>query len=241
MKSFLIALQFLTTLPVKLKNIKEKELPASVTWYPVAGLVIGALLALSFFLLSKVFMFLIPPILVVGVYLLLTGALHLDGFADTVDGIYGGRTKKDIFRIMEDSATGAKGVAWVVFILLFKIIILITLSVGDKIYPALFLFPILGRYAITILMKYSPYAKENGLGKVYCGNITNAQFVIINAFTLLLSVFFGLPGLAAFIGVVITAVIIIKYMSKKLGGVTGDVFGFTVEIAEIVALLILAI
>ena len=54
MKSFLIALQFLTTLPVKLKNIKEKELPGSVTWYPVAGLVIGALLALSFFLLSKV-------------------------------------------------------------------------------------------------------------------------------------------------------------------------------------------
>ncbi|MFH1074528.1 MAG: adenosylcobinamide-GDP ribazoletransferase [Candidatus Firestonebacteria bacterium] len=240
MKSFLIALQFLTSIPLKIKDIKQKELPGSATYYPLVGLVIGAALAVSFFIFDGNFPRPVSSILVVGVYLLLTGAFHLDGFTDTVDGLYGGRTKEDILRIMGDSSIGAKGAAWVVFILTLKIIILITLA-GDKLYPALILFPVLGRYSMTILMKYSSYAKEYGLGKVYCKNITGAQFVVINAFTLLLSMFFGLKGLAAFAGVVIAALILKKYFDKKLGGATGDIFGFTVEVTEVIALLVFTI
>ncbi|OGF44641.1 MAG: cobalamin 5'-phosphate synthase [Candidatus Firestonebacteria bacterium RIFOXYC2_FULL_39_67] len=240
MKSFLIALQFLTNIPFKIKNIKQNELPGSVTYYPLVGLIIGALLALSYFVFSKIFVFLLPSVLVIGVYLLLTGALHLDGFTDTVDGLYGGRTKKDIFRIMEDSATGAKGAAWAAFILLLKVIIIIKLSFYN-VYPALLLFPVLGRYSMTILMKYSPYAKKYGMGKVYCQNITNTQFIIITAFALLLSVFFGLRGLVAFVCAAAAALIIMKYFKNKLGGVTGDIFGFTVEVTEVAALLIFAI
>jgi len=240
MKSFLIALQFLTNIPVRMKDIKQKELPGSVIYYPVVGLIIGLLLVFSFNVLNRIFPVYISSVLVMGIYIFLTGALHLDGFADTVDGLYGGRTKEDIFRIMEDSSTGAKGVVWVSFLLILKIIILIFLPY-NKLYPALLLFPVLGRYSMTILMKYAPYAKETGLGKVYCKNITVTQFIIINAFTLLLSVLFGLRGLVAFVCVATSALIIMNYFIKKLGGVTGDIFGFTVEVTETLALLVFAI
>jgi len=240
MKSFLIALQFLTSIPFRLKNIKQKELPGSVTYYPLVGLLIGVLLVLAFFGLDKIFSSLIASLLVVGVYILLTGALHLDGFSDTVDGLYGGRTKEDVLRIMEDSAVGAKGAVWTALIIVLKIIIIGTLP-ANKLFSALLLFPVLGRYSMTILMKYSAYAKEYGLGKAYCKNITAAQFVIINAFTLLVSILFGFSGLAAFGGAVLTALVIKRYFDKKLGGVTGDIFGFTVEAAEIAALLMFAI
>jgi len=240
MKSFLIALQFLTAIPLKIKNIKQKELPGSVTYYPLVGLVIGVLLAFAYYIFNKFFPAYISSLLITGVYLIITGALHLDGFADTVDGLYGGRTKEDVFRIMADSSTGAKGAVWVAFILTLKSLILITLPC-DKIYPALLLFPVLGRYSMTILMKYSEYAKEFGLGKAYCRKITGAQFIIINLFTLLLSVFFGFSGLTAFGAALVAAFFIKKYFEKKLGGVTGDVFGFTVEIAEALALLMFAL
>ena len=93
MKSFLIALQFLTNIPVRMKDIKQKELPGSVIYYPVVGLIIGLLLVFSFNVLNRIFPVYISSVLVMGIYIFLTGALHLDGFADTVDGLYGGRTK----------------------------------------------------------------------------------------------------------------------------------------------------
>ena len=117
MKKFLIALQFLTIIPVRLKNVEEKELSGSVNYYPVVGLLIGFLLAGSWLLLSIVFPVTVSALVVTGIYLLLTGALHLDGFADTVDGLYGGRTKEDIFRIMESSTIGAKGAAFTFLLL----------------------------------------------------------------------------------------------------------------------------
>jgi adenosylcobinamide-GDP ribazoletransferase len=239
-RSFLIALQFLTSIPFKMKNIKAAELPGSVTYYPAVGAIIGAVLASSCLFFSVFFSQSISPLLTLGVYILITGALHLDGFADTVDGLYGGSTKKDILRIMADSATGAKSVVWVVFIIALKAIILITLP-SNRLYPAFLLFPVLGRYSIALLMKYSFYAKEQGLGKVYCKNITGVQFLILNVFTVLLLMLFGSLGLVAFIAVVLVAFIIKKYFENKLGGVTGDVFGFSVEVTEAVALLIFTI
>ena len=99
MKKFLIALQFLTIFPVKLRDIKEKELPGSVNYYPLVGLGIGLLLAGTGLLLSKIFPAAVSAVLLIGLYLLLTGALHLDGFIDTIDGLYGGSKKEEIFRI----------------------------------------------------------------------------------------------------------------------------------------------
>ena len=239
MKNFLIALQFLTIIPVRLKNIEEKDLSGSVKYYPAAGLLIGLLLAGSWLLISPFFPAPVSAIVVTGIYLLLTGALHLDGFADTVDGLYGGRTKEDIFRIMESSTVGAKGAAFTFLLLGLKVILISSLST-KAVYPALILFPVLGRYSITILMKYSAYAKENGLGKAYCGKISNINFLVINLISAGAALIFGTKGLVAFLAVALMAVIIKKYFKKKIGGVTGDNFGFTIETAETVVLLIFA-
>ena len=237
MKKFLIALQFLTIIPVRLKNVEEKELSGSVNYYPVVGLLIGFLLAGSWLLLSIVFPVTVSALVVTGIYLLLTGALHLDGFADTVDGLYGGRTKEDIFRIMESSTIGAKGAAFTFLLLGLKIILISSLST-KAVYPALILFPVLSRYSITILMKYSDYAKENGLRKAYCGKISNISFLIINLASAGAALIFGVKGLVAFLTVALMAIIIKNYFNKKIGGVTGDIFGFTIETAETVVLLI---
>lgn len=237
MKNFLIALQFLTTFPVKIKKIKEGELPGSVTWYPLVGLVIGLFLAGLWLCLKNIFPVPVSALLLVGFYLLLTGALHLDGFVDTVDGLYGGRTKEDIFRIMEGSTIGAKGAVWLVLLIALKVVLL-TVLLSRGAFLLLILFPVLGRYAITILMKYSVYPKKTGLGRAYCGKITNSGFLVINLLTFVIAWYFHLKGFAAFLAVILLVLIIKDYFGKKIGGVTGDVFGFTIETAEATVLLL---
>ena len=239
MKKFLIALQFLTIFPVKLEDIKEKELPGSVNYYPLVGLGIGLLLAGTGLLFNNIFPAAVSAVLLIGLYLLLTGALHIDGFIDTIDGLYGGSKKEEIFRIMAESTIGAKGAAWLVILLAVKTALLTVLLIRGA-YPGIILFPVLGRYVITILMKYSVYAKKNGLGRAFCGKITNTGFVLLNLFTFALVLGFGLKGFAAFLAVILIAIFVKNYFSKKIGGVTGDVFGFAVETAETAVLLLFA-
>ena len=237
MKKFMIALQFLTTLPVKIKNIREEELPGSVAYYPLVGLLLGLILAGLWLFFKVIFPVPVSALLLISSYLLLTGALHVDGFVDTVDGLYGGRTKKEIFRIMEGSTIGAKGAVWLVLLIALKAALL-TVLLRRGVYPVLILFPVLGRYAITILMKFSAYPKKNGLGKAFCGKITNTVFVLINIFVLAVALCYKVNGLASFLAVVLLALIVMDYFKYKIGGVTGDVFGFTIEISEIAVLLL---
>ncbi|MBS3921456.1 MAG: adenosylcobinamide-GDP ribazoletransferase, partial [Deltaproteobacteria bacterium] len=111
MKDFLRAISFLTILPVgKSLSFGEKELARSMAFFPLVGLVIGLLLALGYYLLS----FLLPKAIVlwltIGFLVFLTRGLHLDGFADTIDGLASGGSREKILEVMRDSRIGAFGV-----------------------------------------------------------------------------------------------------------------------------------
>src|SRR3972149_2395624 len=147
MNRFFLALQFLTLFRVK-KNIAfdESELGRSMQYFPVIGALQGLFLLIVWYVLST----LLPDSLVTAILLLIlvltNGGLHLDGFADTVDGLAGGKTPEDRLRIMKDSATGAIGGVFVVLLLLLKFLSLQELP--EEARPqAIFLFPVFGRWA----------------------------------------------------------------------------------------------
>ena len=118
---FLAALQFLTSIPLPRKReTTPEELGRSATYFPLVGLIIGLILAGLSWLLHLI----LPPTLVnaliVAALVIVTGALHLDGFADTCDGIAGHKEVEDRWRVMRDSRAGAFGIVGIVLLLLGK-------------------------------------------------------------------------------------------------------------------------
>ena len=241
MRLFLIAVSFLTRIPVKPGKIEENELSGSVTYFPFVGLIAGFVMVG----INNVFLIFLPPfmsvVLAFALYLFLTGCLHLDGFADTVDGLYGGKNREDIFRIMDDSRVGAIGASWLLILLIIKVMLLAGFSYSKYITSALIVMPVLSRYGTVVEMYFSPYAKESGLGKAFCRKISFGQLLAVACFSFITSAVFGWKPFAAFLVVTGLSVLFALYFNKKLGGITGDVIGFTVEVLEVAVLIILAI
>ncbi|OGP18662.1 MAG: cobalamin 5'-phosphate synthase [Deltaproteobacteria bacterium GWC2_55_46] len=238
MKGFILALQFLTVFPVK-KGVDAtpEELGRSMGWFPAIGAVQGLILVAAYFILST----LLPESIVAGLLLLIlvltNGGLHVDGFADTVDGLAGGKTAQERLRIMRDSRIGAVGVLFVFFLLLIKFLALQELPAEVK-PQAVFLFPVLGRWAMVPLAYLAPYARATGgLGAAFSGNSKGVLLKATVSTALIMALLLGLLSL-----VILAALWIIIYMSagyfkRKIGGATGDVFGFHSEIAEVLFLL----
>lgn len=241
MKHLIIALQFLTIFPIKRDalNLDPQDLAPSMAWFPVVGALLGAGLVilqtgLSTFLPSSVVTALILLALAIS-----NGGLHLDGFSDTVDGIAGGRTPEDRLRIMKDSSIGATGAAFLVFLILVKYLC-INETPGAFKGAAVFFFPVAGRWAMVALARLLPYARpEGGLGQSFAANKTGTLAISTVIAGALAFAVLGLKGLAALpiIGAWVWASSL--FFRKKLGGVTGDVFGFTCETSEAFFLILL--
>lgn len=233
MKNFLIALQFLTRIPVKIHGeIKETDLVNSVVFFPLVGLILGLILVGTNFILSLFFPPLLSPLLTFIVYLLLTGCMHLDGFADTIDGLYGGKTKEEILRIMDDSNIGAIGAVWLFILLILKVSLLVNFNISNLNF-AFIIMPVLSRTGIILQMFFAPAAKNTGLGSIFCKKVSFKQLTIVIGFSFLISLFFGLKGIFVFLITILVSILITLYFKRKLGGITGDIFGLTVEIIEI--------
>lgn len=240
MKHLIIALQFLTIFPVKRDyNPGPQDLAASMAWFPVVGALLGAGLVV----LHAGFSTFLPAGVVSALLLLAlaisNGGLHLDGFSDTVDGIAGGRTPEDRLRIMKDSSIGATGAAFLVFLILVKYLCLNEM-LGTLNWAAIFFLPIAGRWAMVLLARLSRYARpEGGLGLAFAGNrIGTLVIATIITGALAFSVL-GIRGLAALIVIGAAVYASSLFFRKKLGGVTGDVFGFTCETSEAILLILL--
>lgn len=239
MKRFFIALQFLTVFRVR-KNLsfEPSELGRSMYLFPVIGAIQGLILLLAWFLLSTLLPETVATALLVLILVLTNGGLHLDGFADTVDGLAGGKTPEERLRIMKDSATGAIGVVFVVLILLIKYLALLEMPYEAKA-RAIVAFPIVGRWAMVPLSHWLPYARpEGGLGEAFagCGRYALVKATVVAS--VVVALLFGLLSLA-----IIAAIGVIVYLSgrffrRKVGGVTGDIFGFHSEAAEVTFLVL---
>jgi adenosylcobinamide-GDP ribazoletransferase len=216
-----------------------------MVWFPGVGLLIGAFLVAIYFLLIRWFPSSVSDALILVVYIGITGALHLDGIADSCDGIFGGYDKEKKLEIMRQSTIGAFGVIGIVCIIGIRYLGVHSLTYGgDGLWlsqkgTALFLMPAVGRWAQVLAAALSNYARsEEGVGKVFIDNVSLRHAIYSALFPLVPLWFFcGINGLIIFAVVTFVALPIIRYIKGKIGGMTGDTLGAINEISEVVFLL----
>lgn len=235
MKYFLIALQFLTIFPVKIKEAQNTDFGKSLIFFPIVGLFIGVILALTNFM----FNFLPPPVkavLILSASIIVSGALHLDGFADTCDGLYGNKTKEEALAIMKDSGIGAMAAIGLILLLIAKFSIL-TAVVQQNLWKLLIAMPVFSRWMQVFACFFSTYARTEGKAKYFVESAGKKELLTAAFFTLaVLITLLKLKGVFLFIITMIPLLIFIKYVKKRINGMTGDTIGATAEIAEVLIL-----
>ena len=242
-RALALALQLLTRLPIPAASQppRPEELGLSVLCFPLVGLLIGALLAG----LHTALWVIDPGVLaalVLSVWVLLTGGLHLDGLADTADAWIGGQGDRDrTLTIMKDPRSGPLAIIAIVLVLLNKFAALQMLLAGDA-RVILLLTPVLGRTFIVLLLATTPYVRTDGLGAPYarylprlsCGLLS----LLVAAATVALLEWHGAVMLAALAALFI---VLRHWLMTRLGGLTGDTLGAACELAETMALLVPAL
>jgi adenosylcobinamide-GDP ribazoletransferase len=236
----LVALGFLTRIPVPAAVFAREGAQArSLAWYPLVGLLLGALLALLAWALQHA-----SPLLlaagVVAAWAWLSGGLHLDGLADTADAWIGGLGDRErTLAIMKDPRSGPAGVTALVLVLLLKFAALASLP-GPAVWPALLLAPLLGRTVLTAAFLVTPYVRAGGMGAPLKGASRLGCALALIA-TLALVACAGRPGWLA--AGVAAAVFWLwrRACLRRLGGMTGDTCGALVELVEVAVLVALAL
>jgi len=239
--ALLCALRFLTVLPLPWWQKRDGELfRQSVLAFPAVGLVIGLAAAGLAWPLSS----LLPPALLawsVVFYLSgISGFLHLDGLADSADGLLSSRNRERALAIMKDSRSGSMAVAVVVLVLLGKFAAASGLAARSaSLLPALVIVPLTGRVGICLTMAILPYAREgeHGIGGLFYSPLARKAAVI--GLALLAVTGFALcgPAILQIIFTSFTVTLLFAWFCKrKIGGATGDTLGATCELTELAAL-----
>lgn len=236
MTAFLIALQFLTQFPIQLRTMPTPQQNAqSLLFYPVVGLIIGLVLWGLVIILHTLPVVLLSSLVVV-VWIWLTGGLHLDGLADSADAWVGGFGDKErTLNIMKDPNCGPIGVLSLIMVCLFKWAALYVL-LEQQLYEVIVLFPILGRLTPLFLFLTMPYVREKGLGASIAAHLPKVASIVVLIFGLASSFYFGWAGLL----MMVICVFVLAYLRYKfiqrIGGITGDTIGASIEIIETLSL-----
>ncbi len=244
MRALLATIRFLTILPTPGKCATTAEdFAGALWWFPVVGLGIGAAAAGLSWALWQVLPPLPAAVLLVLAMTAVSGALHMDGLADTADGFLSSRPKERILEIMKDSHIGAMGVIAIVGVLLLKVAALSPFVEWDKVWRVALLMPLAGRCVMVLAIVAMPYARpEGGLGALFGGSRSPwpavwALLVLGGTGWLLAS----MAGLACLAVVLLVTLLFSLWSLRKIGGATGDTFGATCELCEVaVALTALA-
>ncbi|MBW2183890.1 MAG: adenosylcobinamide-GDP ribazoletransferase [Deltaproteobacteria bacterium] len=243
MSRFIISLQFLTIIPFsKNTNVNEEDLGKSMLYFPLAGLFIGVCLVgvnlgLSLLLPQSVVDGLIIAFLVV-----ITGSMHLDALADTIDGIGSGKERKEKLRIMKDPTVGAMGVVAIILVLMLKYLALTAIP-GTLKNQALLVMPVMGRWAQVIVSYFSSYAGlKRGLGGPFISHVSLFILVAASIMAVLIASFlFLVKGVVIALSVLVFSLMYSLFFKRLLGGVTGDVLGAGNEIIEAAVLIMILI
>ncbi len=265
MNNFLWALKFLTIIPIDREDkIKPKTFGAVVCWFPVVGLCMGVFLSTVSLPLHFLFPSLVADALIILVFIVITRALHLDGLADTCDGVWGGWNREKRLEIMKDSRIGSFGAIGLISVLGLKYLSFHSIGEVSQIScspfgtsikcascfispilvnkcAVLLLMPVVGRWAQVCAAGLSKYARsKSGTGSFILESATWRHSVCASILPIfLLWFFYGLSGFIIFAIIIIFTLIWIWYIKRKIGGMTGDTLGATNEIAELLFLLCL--
>lgn len=241
----LLQIMFLTRIPLPFTaGFSEDDFVRGVPFAPVVGAIIGLFPAAAFFILSEYKLPFPAAASALAVQIMVTGALHLDGLADTADGFFSCRERGRTLEIMKDPRIGTNGVMALITVILMKFCVLLSLSAGNAVFY-LAAVPAASRMTIAWSAGLSPYARnENGMGKAVVER-TGLRQIVIATFIALLTVSavfrFRLLVLPVLIvtSAALTAFLLSRYSMKKIGGVTGDVIGAVIEVTEVVLLALL--
>ena len=229
MKSILLMITFFTRIPIRYNyEYNEEDFIRGIKFLPFIGLIIGvAMYVPAFFqnVIHKPIIALLTWITYIGI----TGGLHIDGLADTFDGLFSNRDKEKILEIMKDSRIGTFGVLGVLLLIIWNLVFTSYIDISFII-----LVPVVGRSAAILSASISQYAREGqGMGKVFVENCRaiDAFFAVI--FSYLLAILF--LKLQALIILTITYLVVFittENIKQKIGGMTGDTIGFIIEFSQ---------
>ncbi len=233
-------MRYLTIVPVPGRGAHGlAALGRAAPWFPVVGLALGAVLVGVERLTSAVFSPLLAALLTVTVWKVLSGGLHLDGLADCLDGL-AGRDAAHRLGIMRDSRLGAFGAIGLILFLLLEIGALVELP-ADLRWRALLVLPAVGRATPPLLARCFASARVEGQGATFRDGLSAGAAPLGLALAVALAVAaLGVVGLALAAVSVAAALALAAFMAGKLAGVTGDVLGAAIEIAELTGLLTMA-
>lgn len=238
--------KFTTRLPLGAKDDMDwDELGKSMKFFPLVGIILGLIMGslvklLSIYINSS----LLIAALIVMVYVILTGGIHLDGLSDTFDGIFSYRSKQRMLEIMKDSRVGANGVIALVMYFILSIVLLAELETLEIPMSAIILiYPVVGRMSSVLNCAVSEYARSGGMAKTFVEKTSYKDFLLSFAITSLyvygVMQYFMLPISIIFV-VPIAAILsyyFAKVMKRKIGGVTGDTLGAVLELTQLVSIL----
>ena len=241
---FFATLSFMSRLPVPQRwsqGLDIDQYVRGVVTFPLVGLLLGVLSGLVFMLLQPWCGVPLAAFFAVLALALLTGGFHLDGLADTCDGVFSARRREKMLEIMRDSRLGTHGGLALIFVLLGKVLAVNEVALRDTpMLAALACACIAGRGCVVLLMYRHRYAREEGLGNLFIGKVTFRQAVITLALAAVLVVtLLGAHGLRALLVTFIAVFILGQLLKRTLGGQTGDTMGASIELGELIFLLAL--
>jgi adenosylcobinamide-GDP ribazoletransferase len=233
-KGLILAFQFLTRLPINIAiDFNDKNIRNSIFFFPLVGAVIGAIGGFVYYILSPLNIE-IASFLTMLTLIILTGGIHIDGLSDTFDGFLSNRDREKVLEIMKDSRIGAFGVLSIVILLLFKYILIKNtpnLPIG------LILSLANSRLVVGYIISYKKCARPGGLGDLFNKSNPKKLIILSSLLYVFILLVFNKAYIIPLLATILTGEIISYIAYKKIGGLTGDVYGTIIEIGECISLL----
>ncbi|HSH54076.1 MAG TPA: adenosylcobinamide-GDP ribazoletransferase [Methylotenera sp.] len=229
---FLTAVMFFTRVPITLGDFAESDLNKSTRFFPLVGILVGAVGALVFWLSDMLLPLEVAVLLSMVATILLTGAFHEDGLADAIDGLGGGWSKEQVLTIMVDSRLGSYGAIGLVLALLTKYQAL-SYQMAAFIPVSIVAGHALSRLCAVLVMFTQSYVKTEGKSKPLATQLSLHELVIATFFGLLPMMLLDMKFLAALVPVVIVWLWFSTKIKTRIGGYTGDCLGAMQQLTEI--------
>ncbi len=246
LKKLAFAASFLTSIPFLCRPETEEDFAGLARYLPAVGILIGLLLFVFYFLISSLSSNeYLRALLLLLAWIVLTGAIHLDGFMDSADGLLSHRSRERMLEIMRDSRVGNYGAICGLMLILAKLIGLAALEPWQAA-PVLILIPAFARFAEAVAIVSYPYARESGMGKLWHQGSKKSDLIAAALAPLALAFLLAYfsKSMLAFWLVPLTlgpGLVFAFLVQRILKGQTGDTYGACVEFSEASALIILSL
>ena len=233
----MLAFQFMTRCPIPFKlPYSDERMNSSARYYPLVGLIVGCVGALTFYVSEPYFGSVLGALLSTAATVLFTGAFHEDGFADTCDGI-GGQTRESTLAIMKDSRLGTYGAVGLGLMVASKVIALSQLPPSNVVI-ALIVAHGLSRVSSVAVIATSHYVRDEGTGKPTAAGLSFISGLIALIFGIGMVVLLGefssyVITLYGLIGLLAGHILVRIFYQRRLGGYTGDCLGAVQQMSEV--------